>query len=137
MYVILTDGDSPSHNATVQYNGDINDIKVAAWHEWSIKLTDFTDVNLANVKRITIGFGDKVKDPPQNRRYVYFDDIRLYVPGYVPELVAGDLEGDCVVNFRDFAMLANEWLDMGCCDDLYKDDKVDFKDLVVMAVEEG
>jgi hypothetical protein len=78
MYVILTDGDSPSHNATVQY-GDINDIKVEKWQEWNIKLADFTDVNLANVKRITIGFGDKVKDPPATpARRVYFDDIRLY-----------------------------------------------------------
>jgi hypothetical protein len=122
MYVTLTDGDSPSHNATVQYNGDINDIKVATWHEWNIKLADFTDVNLANVKRITIGFGNKVKDPPQNRRYVYFDDIRLYAGKCFlserdPDFALVDFapvgyltSGDCKVDNQELAILARDWL---------------------------
>jgi hypothetical protein len=132
MYVTLTDGDSPSHNATVPYDGDINDItgvgipRVAKWLEWNIKLADFTDVNLANVKRITIGFGNKVKDPPQNRRYVYFDDIRLYPPrcvfakrdlvlngwftklDYAPPSL--DIPGDCVIDSQELEIMARDWL---------------------------
>jgi hypothetical protein len=126
MYVILTDGDSPSHNATVQY-GDINDIKVEKWQEWNINLADFTDVNLANVKRITIGFGDKVKDPPATpARVVYFDDIRLYTPrcvfakrdlvlngwftklDYAPPSLT--IPGDCVIDYQELEIMARDWL---------------------------
>jgi hypothetical protein len=38
-----------------------------------------------------------------------------------------------MVNFRDFAIPANKWLGMGCCEDLYKDDKVNFKDFTMIA----
>ena len=144
MYVKLTDGSLPAKTAKVPYPiGDMNDIRDANWHEWNIALTEFAGVNLAKVARITIGFGDG-NDPapaPYPEGTVYFDDIRLYVPRCVPERPIGDLNWDCVVDFRDFAVLANEWLDIGCCEaDLYEDYKVDLKDLAIMAdnwLEEG
>ncbi len=73
MYVKLTDGDSPAHTATVTY-GNVNDVRLKQWNKWSIALTEFTDVNLANVKRITIGFGDGSHG---NAGAVYFEDILL------------------------------------------------------------
>ena len=73
MYVKLTDGDNPAHTATVIYN-NMNDTRLKQWNKWSIGLTEFTDVNLANVASITIGFGD---GSPGNAGVVYFEDITL------------------------------------------------------------
>jgi glucuronoarabinoxylan endo-1,4-beta-xylanase len=73
MYVRLTDGDSPAKTATVMY-GNMNDVRLKQWNKWSIALTEFTGVNLANVARITIGFGD---GSPGNAGTVYFEDILL------------------------------------------------------------
>ena len=61
MYLTLTDGDDVS--ATVNYDGAMNDIRKTEWQEWVIVLTEFTGVNLSNIKTITIGFGDKVEGP--------------------------------------------------------------------------
>jgi hypothetical protein len=72
MYVKLTDGDSSPKTATVFY-GDMNDVKLLKWSNWSIPLTAFADVNLANVARITIGFGDV---SPGSTGTVYIDDVR-------------------------------------------------------------
>jgi hypothetical protein len=130
MYVKLVDGDG--RTAKVVYDSSMNDIRVEEWQEWNIPLTNFTGVNLSKVAKIVIGFGDKTPAASDGR--VYFEDIRLYNRRCVPELFEGDLDCDCVVNFRDFAILANEWLNTGCCEaDLYKDNKVNFKDLAIMA----
>jgi glucuronoarabinoxylan endo-1,4-beta-xylanase len=73
MYVKLTDGDIPAKTATVMYS-DTTNVRLKQWNEWSIALTEFTDVNLANVARITIGFGDA---GPGTADTVYFEDITL------------------------------------------------------------
>jgi glucuronoarabinoxylan endo-1,4-beta-xylanase len=73
MYVKLTDGDSPAKTATVMY-GNMNDVRLKQWNKWSIVLTEFTGVNLANVASITIGFGDGSSG---NAGTVYFEDITL------------------------------------------------------------
>jgi hypothetical protein len=113
----------------------MNDVTEPSWHQWIISLKKFADnndVQLDNVTRITIGFGDNVV--PYGNGIVFFDDIRLYTRRCIGPGPIGDLSGDCVVNFRDFAILANEWLDTGCCEaDLYKDYKVDFEDLAILA----
>ena len=55
MYVALESTDGQSED--VYYDGDANDLKVANWHEWDIKLSDFsTDVNLSDVNKVYIGF---------------------------------------------------------------------------------
>jgi len=79
MYIKLVDSDNPVHTATVVYRdyGDMNDIRNEKWHQWNIPLTDFNGVNLANVAKITIGFGDGTT-PAASVGIVYFDDIRLY-----------------------------------------------------------
>jgi glucuronoarabinoxylan endo-1,4-beta-xylanase len=73
MYVKLTDGDIPANTATVMYS-DTNNVRLKQWNRWSIALTEFTDVNLANVARITIGFGN---GSPGNADTVYFEDITI------------------------------------------------------------
>ncbi len=73
MYVKLTDCDNPARTATVMYS-DTNNVRLKRWNRWSIAFTEFTDVNLANVARITVGFGD---GSPGDADIVYFEDITI------------------------------------------------------------
>ena len=76
MYVKLTDG--ASNSATMNYPpSKMNDIREERWQEWNIPLAAFTGVNLADVNRITIGFGDGIAGPGEGLGTVYFEDIRL------------------------------------------------------------
>ena len=105
MYVKLTDGDVSPHTGRVNYEGcyDMNDVKGETWYEWNISLQSFVDdnnINLSNVKTITIGFGDGT--PTASDGTVYFDDIRLYVDKRLISrinIIGGDLNGDCAVNY--------------------------------------
>jgi hypothetical protein len=72
MYVKLTDGDNPANTATIFY-GDMNDIRLKKWTKWSIPLTELADANLANVAKITFGFGDGSPGNPPGT--LYFDDV--------------------------------------------------------------
>ena len=82
MYVALKDTSGPSSYAEVRYgdsNEDMNDIKKEEWQKWNIRLQDFPDVNLASVKKVYIGFGDRDNPTvPGGDGIVHFDDIRLY-----------------------------------------------------------
>ena len=47
---------------------------------------------------------------------MYIDDIALFPPRcFNPDVVdlRGDLNGDCVVDFADFAILVEGWLNSG------------------------
>jgi hypothetical protein len=91
----------------VPYDGDAGDIQEASWHEWNIELSSFDDVDLQNVTKIIIGFG-----AGSGSSIVYFDDIRLYPSRCIPGILksAADLNNDCVVNYADLQILANNWL---------------------------
>jgi hypothetical protein len=105
------------------YDGDKNDIRKEEWQPWYIPLSDFTGVNLANVARITIRFGDGI-DPGYSWGIstVYFDDIRLYVPRCIlskrdPAFAKADyapfgypLSGDCEIDYQEVEIMANTWL---------------------------
>jgi glucuronoarabinoxylan endo-1,4-beta-xylanase len=92
MYVSLTDGDNPAKTATVTYD-NMNDVRLKQWNKWSIALTEFADVNLTNVARITIGFGD---DSPGNAGTVYFEDIMLHSEVEILPEVTGDVNVNTV-----------------------------------------
>jgi hypothetical protein len=52
------------------------------------------------------------------------------VPDYGP---AGDVSGDCVVDFKDVEIMAGEWLANGnVVADLHTDGKVNFKDYAIL-----
>jgi hypothetical protein len=121
MYVGLEDGSGPDSYAQVNYgdNGeDVNDIKLAEWQEWNIRLQDFNDggVNLPDVNNIYIGFGIRGNlnpgGTPGGWGVVYFDDIRLYPPRCVPSLAKpiADFDNNCLVDFDDFTVLGNQWM---------------------------
>ena len=102
MYMTLEDGIT---SGTVIY-GDANDLTTNDWTVWQIELQDF-GINLENVTNITIGFGDV-----GGAGTVYFDDIRLYPPRCMGEVYL-DLNGDCIVDFEDFAEYAGSWQESG------------------------
>jgi hypothetical protein len=121
MYVGLEDGSGPDSYAQVKYgdNGeDVNDVKLAEWHQWNIRLQDFNDggVNLPDVNNIYIGFGIRGNlnpgGTPGGWGVVYFDDIRLYPPRCVPSLAKpiADFDNNCLVDFDDFTVLGNQWM---------------------------
>jgi hypothetical protein len=77
VYVALQD--SSNHTAMVLYP-DPQITQAADWVQWKIPLTDFTGVNLAKVKKMTIGVGDKAKSTPGGLGLIYIDDISLATP---------------------------------------------------------
>jgi hypothetical protein len=107
MYAALED--SNGNPVAVVANSDPNAIKSSDWQVWRIKLTDFAGVNLANVKKFYIGFGDRNNPAAGGTGTVYFDDIRLY-PSRCIDKPLEDLNDDCVVDFKDFAIMAKNWL---------------------------
>jgi len=136
MYVAVANIAGPP---AVVYHDAPDAAQIDTWTEWNIDLKDFEvqGVSLADVNSIAIGFGDR--DNPQigGSGLMYFDDIRLYRPRCVPDkltLSQADLDGDCVVDFRDLEIMAADWLanslDLA---DLNADSTVDFKDYAVLA----
>jgi hypothetical protein len=69
----------PEHSSTVEYDGYPEYIKEPRWHVWNIPLVKFNDVNLGNVTKIAIGFGDGNSPGAEPNGYgaVYFEDIIL------------------------------------------------------------
>ena len=80
MYVALSNSIG---DPAVVYHDDPNASQINAWTEWVIPLQAFADkgLDMADVDRIAIGFGDK-DNPQQNSGdgTMYIDDIRLYRP---------------------------------------------------------
>jgi hypothetical protein len=121
MYVGLEDTRGIDSYAEVRYgdNGeDMNDIKKQQWQQWNIDLADFTGVTLEQIKKVYIGFGDSSDPVPGGAGIVYFDAIRLYVPRCIPGVAQpeGDLNDDCVVDFKDVRIMAAAWLEADTVD---------------------
>jgi hypothetical protein len=76
MYIALED--SLGSVGVVTYGGDANDVKLEEWQTWNITMSTFSGVDANNIKKIYIGFGDRVSQPVQGGDgIVYFDDIRF------------------------------------------------------------
>jgi len=83
MYVVL-------NGSAVVYHDNPNAALIDTWTQWNIDLSapgGFADqgVNLANVDKMAIGFGDRNNSQPGGSGLIYFDDIRLYRPLSEPE----------------------------------------------------
>ena len=66
---------------------------------------------------------------------VIIDDIRLYTSHCVPEKAKpqADFDNDCEVGLEDVDIMSEEWLTEGVFADLYDDDNVDFTDFAILA----
>jgi hypothetical protein len=84
------------------------------WQEWNIDMKDFISagVNLSSVKTMYIGLGNRVSPKAGGTGTIYIDDIRLYLPRCITSVLkpAADLSGNCVVDYLDLQMIANNWL---------------------------
>jgi len=116
LYVRLEDNSGRSH--TVVYPKSFV-CQSESWRPIYIDLRLFADagLDLQNISRICLGFGDKTGTvAADGAGLVYIDDIRLYRPQcFNPGKVdlTGDVNNDCVVDFADFAALAENWLNSG------------------------
>ena len=100
----------------VPYDGDMNDIKEALWHEWNIDLADpcLAGVVMTSVDTVHIGFGDRNKTKTNGGSgTVYFDDIGVYPRRCLTEFVPADLTGDCIAGYEELDILAGDWLKSG------------------------
>jgi hypothetical protein len=138
LYVAVQD--SGGQTAVVKHT-DLDAVASGTWQPWNIDLAKqvaAAGVNLSSVKKMYVGVGDRNASQPGAAGTLYIDDIRLYPPRCLPLLLkpAGDLSGDdCVVDYTDIEILANEWLDVGddLSADLDEDSDVDFADYAGLA----
>ncbi len=77
LYVVLED--STGRAATVVYP-DAGIFTRTNWTEWQIPLSQFTGVNAAKVKKMTIGVGDRANAVPAGAGRLFIDDIRVTRP---------------------------------------------------------
>ncbi len=134
MYVVLEDS---SDSNGIVYHPDLNVTQIGEWKEWRIDLNDFIvqGVNVCDVNRIYIGFGDRAA--PGGLGIVYIDDIQLYLAEfYEPECppLPADLVRDGVIDHGDLAVLIDYWLQTPPDPNinLYDSGTIDFKDVAEM-----
>ncbi|MHC4069732.1 MAG: LamG domain-containing protein [Planctomycetota bacterium] len=114
MYVVLED--NVAQAGIVEYDGDMNNIKEESWHEWNIDLQDpcFGAVDTNNIAKVYIGFGvrgNTASPAGTGEGTVYFDDIRVYPTRCLDEFApAGDITGECLVDYADVNALVSDWL---------------------------
>ena len=79
MYVAIANS---RQTPAVVYHDDPNAAQINTWTQWSIDLKAFADqgVNLTDVDKLSIGFGDKYNPQAGGSGLVFFDDIWLYRP---------------------------------------------------------
>ena len=101
--------DRPGNTPFILVNPDPDAAKAADWTPWHIALSDFAGLDLSNVTKIFIGFGDRLNPQAGGTGTVYIDDIQLH-PRRMLQPPKSDLTGDNLVNFEDFAIFAQKWL---------------------------
>ena len=103
--VYVTLQDSGAKTATITHD-DPTIVLNSVWQPWDIALRDFAGVDLTKIQKITLGVGNV------GTGTLYFDDIRLYPPRCMPDLVKplADFTDDCFVDYADLAILTDNWL---------------------------
>jgi hypothetical protein len=112
MYVAIA---NTTGQPAVVYHENPNAAQIDTWTEWNIDLKEFEDkgVNLTDVDKIFLGFGNRNNPQLGGSGKMYFDDIRLYRARYVPGKgtpLAPDFNADGVVGYGDLPTLASQWL---------------------------
>jgi hypothetical protein len=97
------------NSVKIIYNGDPSDIANPQWTQWDIDLASF-GIDLNNVMELIIGFERTTGAGGSGT--VLIDDIRLYGARCLPSVQkpAGDLNDDCVVDYFDLVLMADNWL---------------------------
>jgi hypothetical protein len=74
--VYVTIKDTTGKTATVVHPDPAATL-AATWTEWKIPLSSFPDVNLARIKQMHIGTGDRSNPQPNGTSTLYIDDIHV------------------------------------------------------------
>jgi len=77
LYVVVEDS---SNKSAVVTNDNAAAVTAATWTSWKIPLSSLTGVNLAKVKRLYIGVGDRKNPAAGGAGRIYVDDIRVTKP---------------------------------------------------------
>jgi hypothetical protein len=77
MYIVLEDN---AGNSAVVNNSDPNATTLDTYTQWTIPLTDFTNVNPQAIKKMVIGVGDRTNPQLGGAGDLYIDDIGIYPP---------------------------------------------------------
>ena len=77
LYVAVEDS---SNKIGVSAHPDAAAVTMSDWTEWVIPFSEFGGVNLAKVKKLYIGVGDRNDPRPDGAGRVYIDDIRVTKP---------------------------------------------------------
>jgi hypothetical protein len=112
MYVGLTDGTNTAYV-------DVNSIASQESSVWICKHLDLgafktanPSLNLNNLIKMYIGIGTKTATTSGGSGLVYIDYMGLW-PSRCLTAYKSDLNGDCKVDFADFAQVATDWLGNG------------------------
>ncbi len=125
LFMIITDGSGHSASSSFAKYNPAGWLKGSYWNWWFIDIGDFTGVDFTDVNTVTLRIGDGTG---HEHGTIYFDDFRLYAPlcstsslvpdtEYWPGTILGigggeqgDVNGDCMINMKDVAIIANNWL---------------------------
>jgi len=112
LYMALTDSLGNKRYVT---NPDAGAVNRTAWTQWNIDLASFQTggFNLNSVSKVAIGVGTPTSTTPGGAGKMYFDDIALYPPRYIPGLgtpLSADLNANGVVDLADTKILVDDWL---------------------------
>lgn len=110
LYLGIEDADGTQ--AFVLWDGPAGDLLQEEWHAWHIDLVqlaaDHPGLDLATVKRLILGVGDRDNPQAGGIGTLWVDEIRLHVPRPVPALAKSkaDLDADGDVDADDLAVLS-------------------------------
>jgi len=74
--VYVTMEDSAGKSATVS-NADATVVTTGIWSDWKVPLSQFAGVDLAKVKKMYLGVGDRKAPKAGGAGTIYVDDIRV------------------------------------------------------------
>jgi hypothetical protein len=75
LYVVVEDSTGKTATAT-----NATAVNAAAWTQWKVPLSSLTGVNLAKVKKLYLGVGDRKTPVAGGTGRIYIDDIRVTKP---------------------------------------------------------
>jgi rhamnogalacturonyl hydrolase YesR len=106
MYVRLED---QGGSFSVQTMTDISVVQTAGWMELGFPLSEFTGIDLTQIKKLSIGVGLPGASSATGAGAIRIDNIRLFAVKCAA--MQADFNGDCAVDIEDFAIIAGQWLD--------------------------
>jgi hypothetical protein len=118
LYVVLEDAEVPAKSHAVPAVPEPGGyaVKNESWQKWVIELSEFSDngVNLARIKKVIIRVGDGTSSgqPENDTDMIYIDEIKV-CPRMCSLNIGGDVDGNCRIDFGDFAAVADGWLAEG------------------------